>query len=267
MGDQYYAGKWVLVTGAGIPGRIGAAIAEHLAERGANIYLHDITSSPGLDAVATTIRAHGTEVRVITGDLTKHEVVAWLFEDSTPDIVINNAGIFRAVPTTEDMSLADYMAAHATTLDLNVAVNMKSAYLVTLAAVHSMRHLNKEGVIVFEGDAFIERSGSYPQNLAAYTASKAYIPSVVHQFAEQYGRDGIRFLGVLNGTIEPPATAPEETILHMQREIPLPARLLNPWLGAKSVAEAIDNLIRIQTVNGTTLTVDGGRTWTTKAEF
>ena len=53
----------------------------------------------------------------------------------------------------------------------------------------------------------------------------------------------------------------------MQHEIPLPPHLLKPWLGAGSVADAIINLIQIETVNGTTLTVDGGRTWTTKEEL
>lgn len=258
----------MLVSGASVPGRIGAQIAIHFGALGARVYLHGVTESEGLSTVAQHVTAAGApEVRVVLGDLTQPAVVSDLFSKISPDIVVNNAGIFKPAPVTADMNLATYVETHAVTLDTNVAVNMKTAFLVTEAAVHTFKRLKKTGVIVFEGDAFIERYGSYPRNLAAYAASKAFIPSVVRQFAEQHGRDGIRFIGVLNGTIEPPATAPQATIEHMQKEIPLPRELLNPWLGAQSVAEAIDHMVRMDAVNGATLLVDGGRTWTTKEEF
>jgi NAD(P)-dependent dehydrogenase (short-subunit alcohol dehydrogenase family) len=264
-----YSGTWALVTGAGIPGRIGAAIAERLARAGANIYLHDIKETDAMKSVVSAVEKTGVMVRPCFGDLTRAADVQQLFEsfENPPDIIVNNAGIFRAADVRDGMSLPEYLVAHERAIDINVAVNMKSAFLVTEAAVYSLKKAGKSGVIVFEGDAFLERAGSYPRNLAAYAASKMYIPSVVHQLAEQHGREGIRFLGVLNGTIEPPATAPQSTIEHMQREIPLPAHLLNPWLGAASVADAIVNLIQMEAVNGTTLTVDGGRTWTTKEEL
>ena len=254
-----------------MPGRIGAAIAKRFTSHGANIYIHELRSLPGvgevLDGVLTAGARSGATAEVVFGDLTKPSVVEKIFSYITPDVVINNAGVFRAAVVHEHMSRADYLSAHEEAFDLNVAANMKTAFMVTEAAVHYLKHAQKEGVILFAGDAFIERTGSYPRNLAAYTASKAFIPAVVRQFAKQHGREGIRFLGVLNGTIEPPPSAPQSTIEHMQREIPLPSRLLNPWLGADAIAEAIDHLIRMQTVNGTTLTVDGGRTWTTKEEF
>ena len=264
-----YAGKWALVTGAGVPGRIGAAIAERLARAGANVYLHDVKETEAMKSVVAAVANTGVSVRPCYGDLTKPADVQKLFEsfETPPDVVINNAGVFRAAAVSDGMPLGEYLAAHERAIDINVAVNMKSALLVTEAAVFLLKKTHKSGVIVFEGDAFLERSGSYPRNLAAYAASKMYIPSVVHQLAEQHGRQGIRFLGVLNGTIEPPATAPQSTIDHMQHEIPLPAHLLQPWLGAASVADAIVNLIQMEAVNGTTLTVDGGRTWTTKEEL
>ncbi|MEK7530702.1 MAG: SDR family oxidoreductase, partial [Patescibacteria group bacterium] len=201
-----YAGKWALVTGAGIPSRIGAAIAERLARVGAHIYLHDIAETDAMQSVVASVAAAGVTVRPCYGDLTKPAEVQKLFEnfETPPDIVVNNAGIFRAADVHDGMSLGEYLVAHERAIDSNVAVNMKSAFLVTEAAVFLLKKAHKSGVIVFEGDAFLDRAGSYPRNLAAYAASKMYIPSVVHQLAEQHGREGIRFLGVLNGTIEPP---------------------------------------------------------------
>jgi NAD(P)-dependent dehydrogenase (short-subunit alcohol dehydrogenase family) len=175
--------------------------------------------------------------------------------------------VFRPAPVHAAQTLLEYLTTHDETLTRNLEGNMRTALLVTEAAVYMWKKHAERGTVIFEGDAFIERSGSYPRNLAAYTASKAYIPSVVHQLAEQHGREGIRFLGVLNGTIEPPKSASAETIAHMRGEIPLPEAELNPWIGATRVAEAIDHLIAMKAVNGTTLTVDGGRTWTTKEEF
>jgi len=268
-----YRDRWVFITGAGMLGRIGATCALYFAERGANVYLHEVraTADAGraLDAVLERARLSGGTAELVVGDLTEPSIVAGLFSSMRPlpDIVINNAGVFRPARVQLDQPLHEYLAAHNDALTKNVDGNMRTALLVTEAAVYAWKHRGMRGTVVFEGDAFIERSGSYPRNLAAYTSSKAFIPSVVHQLAEQHGRDGIRFLGVLNGTIEPPQTASAATIEHMRTEIPLPKEELLPWIGAERVAEAIDRLIGMRAVNGTTLTVDGGRTWTTKEEF
>jgi len=268
---DYYKGKWALVTGAGRVGRIGADIAEHLARHGANIYLHYRSAPDEAKQVRESVlragREHNVKVELVQGDFAKRADVERVFQNIAPDIVINNAAVFQGAGSSFDMTLGAYLEAEEKALDSNWQANVKSAQLVTEAAVYQLKKAGKEGVIVYVGDAYIDRGGAYPRGLAGYTASKAYIPTVLTHYAAAYGKEGIRFLGVLNGPITPPPGTPESVVKSIQREISHPAEKLEPWVGGKNVASTIDNMVRMHLANGTYVTVDGGRVWKAATEF
>lgn len=258
--DLPYKGKLTLVTGAGRKGRVGAHIARYFALQGSDVLLHYRSDADEARAVKDAIeREAGVEVALAEAELSAVADVRALFAGRVPDIVINNAATFKPTGSTD---LTDARAA----LEHNVAANLTAPFLVAWEATQRMLAERKAGVIVFVGDAFIENGGVYPEGLEAYTASKAWIPPVVVQLAAAHGRKGLRFLGILNGPVEPPPSASPHAIEAIAAEINLPPEKLAPWIGGERVAEAIHCLIQASGVNGTTLAVEGGRAWRAPSE-
>lgn len=267
MGENY-KGKSVLITGAGKRGRIGAQIAEHFAAEGADTIIHFRSNPEEAAEVQKLVQSRGpnTKAELVSGDLSKPEDIEKLFAAISPDIVIHNAAVFEPSRVPKDADLSTQLKGYNDALNKNFDANVRAAELVTRAAIYALKRSKKPGVVVFIGDAFIDKHGTYPENLTAYTISKAAIPALARQYAQAYGRDHIRFFAVSNGPIEPPPSAPQSTIEHMQREIALPTEELKPWLTGKRVAEAIDYGIRTSGLNGSTIPLDGGRSWTTADE-
>ncbi len=268
MGENYYKNKSVLVPGAGKRGRIGAQIAEHFVKQGARVIIHYRSNEGEAREVESTIKkmVPTATIDLVSGDLARPEDVAKIFGTHAPDIVINNAAVFEPSKASAAMTLEEKLRAHNDALTKNLDANIRSSELTSRAAIETLLKEKKQGVVVMIGDAFIDRGGTYPEELSAYTASKSPIPFMVAMLGRAYGKNGIRVLGVLNGTIEPPPQAPDDTVRHMQDEVALPKEILTPWIGGKAVAQAIDNLIRTEAANGVTLRLDGARSWTTKKE-
>ena len=89
-------GKTALVTG-GARG-IGRAVSSALAEAGANVVIHYNASSAAAEALASELTAHGTDCRIVAGNVADPEVakeaVATAIEAfGSLDILVNNAGI------------------------------------------------------------------------------------------------------------------------------------------------------------------------------
>ncbi len=268
-GASNYEGKWALVTGAGRKGRVGETIAKRLAAKGANIYLH---YRPGGDAEAVEVKrgveeagaAFRIEVVLVAADLTQESDITRTFTNIRPDIVIHNAAVFEPARVAPDASLEDAVAEHTRVFEKNINANLYAVQVSTEAAIHEMRKQKRTGTFVFVGDAFIEHGGVYGDGLAAYTASKAAVEKLVAYFQTNYGAAGFRFFAVLNGPIEPPPSAPEESVEEIADELPVPEEEKDPWLGADRVADAI-----IAGIDGKltgVIDADGGRRWTTARE-
>ena len=90
-------GKTAVITG-GVRG-IGKCIAETFCKNGANVIIVDISSPEAFEATESELKAYGTEVRSLNGDITDPETavkVAQLIKDEFDkkvDILVNNAGI------------------------------------------------------------------------------------------------------------------------------------------------------------------------------
>ena len=97
------SGKIAFVTGSGRG--LGRAMAERLAELGADVAIHDISETApakygearDLDAVADEIARHGVRVAAVTGNIGDKDAVAKMRDEiesrlGTVDILVNCAG-------------------------------------------------------------------------------------------------------------------------------------------------------------------------------
>jgi hypothetical protein len=92
---QDFSGKWALVTGAS--SGIGAELARRLAGCGAKLIV-TARRKDRLDALAVELTARGTEVRIVTADLTQPDAPQAIYDATegaglVVDILINNAGL------------------------------------------------------------------------------------------------------------------------------------------------------------------------------
>ncbi|MGB9698836.1 MAG: SDR family NAD(P)-dependent oxidoreductase [Thermodesulfobacteriota bacterium] len=174
--------KIALVTGASRG--IGAATAQILAQRGAKVALAARTISD-LEAVAATIRQSGGEALVVAGsvldvnqinNLVKKVIENW----ERIDILVNNAGLGTPTSPVEEIREEDW--------DQTIALNLKSAFLVTRAVVPFMKK-QKYGRIVnvssYAGRNYSLISG--PQ----YTSAKAGLLGFTKHMAAELGPFGI----------------------------------------------------------------------------
>jgi 3-oxoacyl-[acyl-carrier protein] reductase len=90
-----FAGKWVLVTGAGTG--FGSTIAERVAAEGGNVLVHYHSSLDGAERTAAAVRSYGREAIVLRANLRNWDEIRALAEDAftqSPgvDALINNVG-------------------------------------------------------------------------------------------------------------------------------------------------------------------------------
>ena len=235
-----WKGKWFLVTGGAE--RVGASIVEYLAARGLNPIIHARSDRPSLHELKERVeREYGVEAKTVIGELTKEADVKAIFAEISPDVVINNAATFKPDDTDE-----------------NMAANKDAPLLVMREAVARMRADKKGGVIIFVGDAFLDKGGVYDESLAGYSLSKGWIRDEVRRLAP-LNREGIRVNAVMNGAIEAPSTATPEAIAQFASEINMPATELHPLIGGERVGQLIYGLLIAEGVVGESVRVDGGR--------
>ena len=175
-------GRRAFVTG-GSRG-IGAAIAERLAEAGADVTIGDLAAP-----------SHDLRARFQLCDITDSSALATALnvacgETGSLDILINNAGIF---PTTGPMLDATDEFVHRM-LDVNV----RAHYSVAREAAHRMTN---GGAIV--NIASIAGLGG-GANISAYSASKAAVIALTRAFAHELGPKGIRVNAIAPGIIDTP---------------------------------------------------------------
>ena len=131
-----FAGRVAIVTGAGAPDGIGAAVARHLVGQGARVVLGATT-----DRVHARAAEFGESGVAVVGDLTAEGsaealVVAAVDRWGRVDVLVNNAGMtsvssgWDADADVASLSLADW--------DSAIARNMTTAFLMSRAAVPVM---------------------------------------------------------------------------------------------------------------------------------
>jgi 3-oxoacyl-[acyl-carrier protein] reductase len=193
------SGRVAIVTGSSR--RIGQAIAEALARRGAAVMIHGKTSAAAVEAVAAGIRAQGGTAASVLADVSTPEGAGYLAECTLAafgrtDILVNNAAVRRRVPL-EDLTYGEWR--EVTSIILDGAFLCAKATLPALKAGGHGRIVNIGGAASFTGSA----------HHAHVVAAKAGLVGLTRGLAHELGPYGITVNLVSPGLIETPNDDPK----------------------------------------------------------
>jgi len=248
-------GKCAIVTGAATG--LGKAMANALADAGANIVIFDINKEKA-EKTAEEIRKKNVEVMVVKADVTSYDEISSgvkkvLEKFGKIDILINDAGIVRHVKA-EEMSLKDWNDV--------INVNLTGVFIVS-QIVGKVMIEQKSGSII----NISSMSGlivNTPQCQCAYNASKAGVILLTKSLATEWAGYNVRVNTIAPGYMNTELTAMfikdernKPTVDRWMQFTPM-GRVGEPEeLGGIAVYLASD---ASSYVTGSVFTVDGGYT-------
>ena len=187
-------GKVAVVTGASKG--IGAAIAKTLAAEGAAVVANYASSKAGAEAVVAAITEKGGRAIAVKGDVSKPAEAEAIIDTAINaygrlDILVNNSGVYEAVPLDEISEQHFHRL-----FDINVL----GLLLTTKAAA---RHLG-EGASIINISSIVSRAT--PPGFAVYGATKGAVDAITGVLAKELGPRRIRVNVVSPGVVETEGT-------------------------------------------------------------
>lgn len=235
-----------LVTGGR---RLGAAVAVHLAARGADIALAYRHSRDEAERTADQVRQSGRRALLVQADLARPSECARVVRETVAalgrlDILVHMASVYRSVPLAE-VTEADWEA--------GLAVDLRAAFFCAQAAVAPMREAGGGRIIFFSDWLAGSRRPRY-RGYVPYYVAKAGIIALAEALALELASDDILVNVVAPGPILPPETASPAEQEAVARATPL-----GRWGGPEEVAKTVAALVESDFMTGETVRVDGGR--------
>jgi len=244
------AGKVAIVTGSG--SGIGQAIAERLAQEGANLVVDYRDHVDAAKATVSKIEAAGGRSIMVKADVSKLPDTQNLVDQAWQqlggcDILVNNAGIEKSGAFL-DVTEQDY--------DAVLNVNLKGAFFLTQAFVRKLVDAKKPGRVI--NISSVHEDMVFP-NFSTYCASKGGMRMVMRDLAVELGPLGITVNNIAPGAI----VTPINTAL-LEDKPKLDALLRNIPLGRMGKPEEVAGVAAFLAsddgayVTGSTYFIDGG---------
>lgn len=195
MSWLHLEGKTAIVTG-GASG-IGKAVAEGFLEQGANVVVCDMNPE------APTFEHKRGKMLYIVTDVTKRASVEAMVEKAKKrfgsiDILVNNAGINIPRLLVDPKDPHGKYELDDSVFEKVTAVNLKGVYLCAQAVGRELVAQGHGVLINMSSESGIE--GSEGQSI--YAATKNAVNSFTRSWAKEFGKYGVRVIGVAPGILE-----------------------------------------------------------------
>ena len=253
-------GKTALVTGS--TSGIGKAIAERLAQAGANVVLNGFGDADEIQSLQAEMEAeHGVRVGYSGADLTNPEAIEEMmaYADSEfggTDILVNNAGT-QFVSPLEDFPVAKW--------DLIMALNLSAAFHTTRLAIGPMK-AKGWGRIINTGSAHAKVASPFK---SAYVAAKHGLSGLTKVTALEGAEHGIRcnlvcpgyvHTPLVDGQIDDTAKARNMSRDEVVKNVLLAAQPTKQFVTAEQIGGFVAFLCSpdADQINGADLSIDGG---------
>jgi NAD(P)-dependent dehydrogenase (short-subunit alcohol dehydrogenase family) len=191
MTEKRFAGKTVLITGAGTG--MGRAAAIRLAQEGADLVLLGRRRGP-LETLADELSSGGAKALAISCDISREDEIANAIATAVDrfgglDAVFANAGILGAFKPLAETHMADF--------DALIAVNLSGTFLTIR---HCLPSLQGGAILI---NASWTAAGVMP-GTGAYASTKAALLAMMRTLAVEQGPRGIRVNAINPGIILTP---------------------------------------------------------------
>jgi NAD(P)-dependent dehydrogenase (short-subunit alcohol dehydrogenase family) len=242
--------KVAIITGGAIG--IGRAMAESLAEEGANVVIADLC---GAAETAQVLQAKGIKALGVKVDVTSEEDTARMADEALKafgriDVLVNNAGIFTAlVPGPfEKITVAEWRKV--------MDVNLLGLFLSSRAVIPTMRQ-QKSGRIINLSSGVPFKGVPY---LLHYVTSKGGVIGFTRALAKEVGCDNILVNAIAPGYTLSDGALRNEAQMKYLRENSIKGRTLARDMHPQDLVGAVKFFAGSESgfITGQTLVVDGG---------
>lgn len=244
-------GKVAIVTGAGRPDGIGAAIAKGLAEAGARLVLNYHSNDAAARLVASEVEKDGCQVALVKGDASLNETAQQLVDEAINrfgkiDILVNNAG-----KTADDL----LMRMSEEDWDSVIETNLRSTFVCTKAAIRPMLRQRSGRIINITSAAGLVGNAGQTN----YSAAKAGVIGFTRSLSREVAGRNITVNAVAPGPVRTHMTShlTEVQVEEIIKRIPMGRFGTTTEIAALVAFLASDEASYL---TGQAIAVDGGMT-------
>ncbi len=188
--ESHWQNKWTLITGAS--GGIGEAIAQEVARRGGNIFLHYFSNTEKAEKIALQLKQdYGVEVRLVKANFVKPNEVDEMIKTiqsscSKLDYLVHSAGTTGSLLRASEVELKEF--------EMVSQINYKTPIAITKALFPIL-----SGSILYIGS--VAEDAAFPGSVA-YVSSKRALHGFAVGFAQEALAKGVRSIYYMPGIVD-----------------------------------------------------------------